>query len=251
MNETTYENSRGLISCSRYAFGPNRLHYCGPDANSELAAYMDAGETDFGLAQILKGFQTLAPYLGLIARANHIADPFDPKVVEAYWIGNRLLGRVGKKMIYENFRETQKLRDHIGVTQFEGLTDKVRKGALPHHSFHVFNIWKRTGHMARPHTLESMDSCRVSWGTIVKTDGPFLEIKSAPLTEHGGRLALETPIVRKIARNLDAPQDILDAKIGDIVTVHWGVPCEVISAAQARQLQHYTQMSIAFANLEP
>ena len=81
----------GVTRCTRYAFGPNRLHMCGPDMNREVLAYMNEGVTDTGLTNILKEFQALHPYLTKIAHTNQIKDPFDSRVVEAYWIGNELL----------------------------------------------------------------------------------------------------------------------------------------------------------------
>src|SRR3989338_6111793 len=90
----------GIRRCSRYAFGPNRLHYCGPDANAELRANIEAGATDFGLARLLKQFKTLFPYLVQIAAANHLQDPFDWRVVEAYWLGKQFLAAGGKRNLY-------------------------------------------------------------------------------------------------------------------------------------------------------
>jgi hypothetical protein len=58
----------GVLRCSRYAFGPNRLHFCGPDANREIWDYVNEGFTDFGLQKLLRGFETLYPYLDRIAR---------------------------------------------------------------------------------------------------------------------------------------------------------------------------------------
>ena len=78
----------GIARCTRYAFGPNRLHLCGPDANKEVLAYLKEGVSDPGLENLLRRFSTLYPYLQHIAQANHIADPCDERVVEAYWIGN-------------------------------------------------------------------------------------------------------------------------------------------------------------------
>jgi len=58
----------GILRCSRYAFGPNRLHYCGPDANSEIRSYIDEDATDPGLEKLMSQFQTMFPYLRHIAR---------------------------------------------------------------------------------------------------------------------------------------------------------------------------------------
>lgn len=238
----------GLMRCSRYAFGPNRLHYCGPDANSEIAAHIKHNEADPALATLLSQFQTMYPYLKKIAEANRIESPFDVRVVEAYWLGNELLERVEKHDFYEHLVDDHQIDKRIGKKSFALVADKIGKGAVPHHSFHVLDIWKRTGHIARPHTLESMVSCIVSWGTVKQADGMFLEVETEPLIYAGGKLALGTPIVEKIARGLGAPIDIDEAKAEDIITMHWGVPCEVITKKQAATLKKYTLRHIALAN---
>ena len=94
------DNLGGIMRCSRYSFGPNRLHYCGPDRNSELRDYIKTNKTDPGLRGILQKFETLYPYLRHIARINNISDPFDYRVVEAYWLGNSLLDFEEKKELY-------------------------------------------------------------------------------------------------------------------------------------------------------
>ncbi len=238
----------GLLKCSRYAFGPNRLHYCGPDASSEIAEHIKHSESDPALAALLAQFQTMYPYLKKIAEANRIENPFDVRVVEAYWIGSDLLENVEKKDFYEHLVDDHKIDKRIGKKSFALVADKIGKGAVPHHSFHVLDIWKRTGHVAKPHTIESMASCIVSWGVVKKTDGMFLEVETEPLVYEVGKLALGAPMIQKIARGLGAPIDIDEAKTGDIITIHWGVPCEVITKKQAAMLRKYTLRHIALAN---
>src|SRR3989338_5875958 len=92
----------GIARCSRYAFGPNRLHLCGPEKNREVLSYMSQNASDEGLKQILREFQTLHPYLVSIAQANRIRDPFDDRVVEAYWIGNELLNAIPAKVFHRD-----------------------------------------------------------------------------------------------------------------------------------------------------
>ena len=238
----------GLLRCSKYAFGPNRLHYCGPDANREILAYMQNGAEDPGLEKLLQAFRTLYPYLKLIADANSIRDPFNPRVVDAYWIGNELLKNAGEKRLYRHLLDNLDVKKKVGRQSFELVEDIIKKGALPHHSFHVLSIWKRTGNLDIPHTLESMDSCRISWGTVLNADGPFLAVKTEPLIYENGRLALGNPETRRIHRDISSPPDIEQLKSGDIITIHWGVPCEAISKKQAATLKRYTLHHIALAN---
>lgn len=238
----------GILRCSRYSFGPNRLHYCGPDANREMFSYLRAGVSDPGLEMMLRGFRTLYPYLQLIARANGIKDPFDERVVEAYWIGNGLLEHIGKRAIHRHLLEEQELKRRLGLASFDAVAEKIGLGAVPHHSFHVLNIWKRTGHLDIAHDLQSMDACRVSWGEVTAVDGPAITILSKPLIETRGTLALGEPSRRTVRRDLAAPADMEQIAPGQIVTVHWGVPCEVISPGQAAALETYTVRSLALAN---
>jgi hypothetical protein len=77
----------GSLRFIRYAFMPNRLRYCGGDDNRTLFEYGIENAVDGGLNPLLRRFTGALPYLQLIASANGIADAFDPRVVEAYWIG--------------------------------------------------------------------------------------------------------------------------------------------------------------------
>ncbi|MFH0829238.1 MAG: DUF6390 family protein [Candidatus Kerfeldbacteria bacterium] len=238
----------GLLRCSRYAFGPNRLHYCGPDANQELLAHIDSKASDPGLESILKGFKTMYPYLRLIADANNIRDAFDERVVEAYWIGNHLLDMVRVRAFYNHLRDEQQIGKRMGRVTLELLGGKAVRGAVPHHSFHVFDIWKRTGNLEREHTLLSMDSCRISWGKVQSVDGPFINVETEPLVLVNGKLALGKAMSKRIVRNLGAEGDIESLAPGQLVTMHWDVPCEVVSAEQVSELKRRTLSHIRFAN---
>jgi hypothetical protein len=238
----------GVSLCARYSFGPNRLHYCGPDASGEVLAYLKAGVADPGLEKLLSEFQTLYPYLKLIAQANNIADPFNPKVVEAYWIGNSLLERVSRQEFYNHLVFSQRLKHRLGAKEFRRLEDKIARYALPHHSFHVFNIWQRTGHLKRLHTLESMDACRISWGKVLSVDGPKITVSRRPIVYSEGKLFLAQSQHAEVTRQLEAAFDIEQLRPGAIISMHWNAPCEVISQAQAQALERYTLISLAFAN---
>src|SRR5436190_5150473 len=86
--------SSGLLSFIRYAFMPNHLGYCGGNDAEVLFEHATDGRSDNRLAPMLAKFSGALPYLRTIAARNGIADPFDDRVVEAYWLGNDLLGRV-------------------------------------------------------------------------------------------------------------------------------------------------------------
>jgi len=238
----------GILRCSRYAFGPNRLHYCGPDANRELLAYIEEGETDFGLRAMLSAFETLAPYLKLIARANGIIDMFDDRVVEAYWLGNELLDGVGKQRFYRHLEDGLKLRQRLGIG-FSDVSDRIGLGAVPHHSFHVLSVWRRTGQADVVHTLDSLDSCRITPGRVLSVHGPKVIVEVEPLVTDGHSIWIGSAEKRTVLRPFESREDLDDLAAGQIVALHWGVPCEVITVEQADRLRKYTARHLALAVL--
>ena len=238
----------GILRCSRYAFGPNRLHYCGPDANQELYSYIEHEAVDPGLELMLKQFKTMYPYLRLIADANKIRDAFDDRVVEAYWLGNNLLDQVDHRVFYTHLRDDHGLNRRLTMNDLELVGQKIVQGAVPHHSYHVLDIWRQTGHQDRDVTLANMDACRISWGQVTKVDGPFITVTTEPLILQDGKLALGTATSKRLTRSLGAELDIEQLKPGDTVSIHWDVPCEVITATQAAELKRRTISHIKLAN---
>ena len=224
----------GLWRCAKYAFSPNKLKYCGPDKNQELAGYLKTKTSDLGLEKILAEFAAMWPYLKLIAKENGITDPFDEKAVEAYWLGNAMLDTVSLKGFFNH------ARPRLAKKDLKWFEIKLPQGAKPNHQFHVFNFWKRTGHLARLHTLETMDNCRISAGEV--THSISLRVKTNLLVFKHGRLELE-PTIKEV-QSLDN-----DFKPGDLVTFHWNWVCEKITLQQAKNLQKYTNLALRLANL--
>lgn len=240
----------GLLRCSYYAFGPNRLHYCGPDKNQEILAYMKNKTSNSDLESILKLFQTMYPYLRHIAWGNNIKDPFDEKVVEAYWIGNELLETIEKKKFYRYLLEELEVKKKVGTKSFDTITNKLRQSAVPHHSFHVFNVWLQQSPKSPEEILQNMESCRISWGKVIIIDDPHITVETESLVYNNRKLALGNLVQKKITRGLDSNYEIEQLKIGDIITMHWEVPCEVITEAQTKMLRKYTERHIKLVNLD-
>jgi hypothetical protein len=111
------------------------------------------------------------------------------------------------------------------------------------------NVWKQEGHGDGLHDLMRMDECRISSGTVTSVNGPEIVVSTEPLVYTEGKFALGEPISKNITRQLEAEYDIEQIKVGETVSIHWSVPCEVITPAQAATLRKYTLKNIAFANL--
>ncbi|MBT3412744.1 MAG: hypothetical protein HOJ15_04535 [Candidatus Jacksonbacteria bacterium] len=239
---------RGVIRCARYAFSPNRLHFCGPDKANEILAYIDEDTADFGLRYLLSQFEVMAPYLIAIASANKISDPFDERVIEAYWLGNELLDNASKQSMYIHLKDTLRVKDRFGAKYFKTIEDKISDGAKMHHSFQVMNVWQRMGHKEEAHTIESIDSCRISWGKVLSVAGPILTVERKPILFDGKQMYLGKVEKRKIIRHLGDDGLMDDVSVGDCISMHWDLPCEILNQRQVSHLSRFTKMHIQLAN---
>ena len=119
----TLEGTRRFV---RYAFMPNRLQYCGGDDSNAIMEHAITGEGRSAATPALKKFTGALPYLTLIAHENGIADPFDARVVEAYWLGNELLDRVEAAGLYGNLRE--RFAKNLSPRMLELVAGKAPRG---------------------------------------------------------------------------------------------------------------------------
>lgn len=236
--------NKGILKCARYSFMPNKLGLCGTDKNADLFHYCVEKKTDQGLNSILRSFQVLYPYLKLIAHSNQIRDPFDERVVEAYWIGNGLLDNISKSKFYCHLLDGQQLKKKLNKKMLDETIGKIPLGAKPHHSFHVLNVGKRTGHLDIFHTLSTMDLCKISWGKIKEIYHSYLEVEYQPLIFEENRLKLGLPINHQVLRELNGLSFIGDFQVGQWVSFHWGFVCEVLGEYQVKQLKKYTEENI-------
>lgn len=238
----------GLQQCVRYAFGPNRLHLCGPDANKEIVSYITDQDPNKGLVLLLRQFKTMFPYLESIAKANGIADPFDNCVVEAYWLGNELLENTGKKEFYEHLLKTE-VKKKTAASDFDDLKNKLHAGAKMHHTFHVYNIWKQKKDFMDIKTFSDIDNCRVSWGEVVQVDGPVMTVKIKPLMyDERCNVFVFGPEYNKTVHRKLHDDFFEEVKVSDMISVHWNEPCEILTDRQVKNLEKYTTMSIELWN---
>lgn len=234
----------GPLRFVRYGFMPNRLRYCGGDDNRTLLEYGVAGVVDGGLAPLLRRFTGALPYLQLIARANGIADPFDDRVVEAYWIGNQLLDGVEVRQLYDALLE--RFGKQLQGRTRELVLGKAPAGARPHHSFHVLDVHSRVGELG--HSLPTLDNCRVSWARVLRLEGAEAIVERQPLVLRDGKLVLDAARQERLLRQVDGHGFVDGAQAGDWVAVHWGWLCEVLDQRQRHNLERYTGHHLALAS---
>lgn len=240
------------MRCTRYSFMPNRLHLCGPENQADILEFYSESnqqkETKT-IQPLLESFETLYPYLKLIACANQQRNPFAEEIVEAYWIGNEKLENVPAGKLFDHVIGTLKMKKKVSQKEYMSFAGKFSRFALPHHNFHVFSVWRRTGNTKTPHTLATMDACRISWGRVIKKKPHSLIVETKPLIadENGKIKEADFDIEREILNYFENNVLLKDIEIGDYVSLHWGCVCEKLNPKQVTNLQKYTDLSLAYA----
>jgi hypothetical protein len=239
----------GPVLFARYAFGPNRFGYCGPDAADELLGEATSGDGDRAIRELARGFEGAWPYLELIARANGIADPLDRRVVDAYWLGSPLLDRVRPAAFNESL--ATRFRPRLRPDGWKWLAGKPASGGVPVHAFHVLDVFPRVGLLrsgAIDGALQVMDSCRIRGGRVMELDGSSLVVNVVPLLLEAGRLTLGPARPERVEAWWDGSSLVGVVEPGEIVSIHWGFACERLTGSQLRRLVAWTRREIDVAN---
>jgi len=228
----------------RYAFMPNHLGYCGGNDAEVLFEHATDGRSDKRLAPLLAKFSGALPYLRTIAAGNGIADPFDDRVVEAYWLGNDLLARV------EAADLNRSLEERFGAQLTPALRDqlmrKAPQGAKPYHLFHVVDVYR---HLESDEVgMAAMESCRVSWGQVTAVDGASLVVRRRPLVLRNQQLVLDDARIERVQRTVFDRGFVDDVAVGQWVSIHWGWACEILDDRRRADLERWTYHHLRLAN---
>ncbi len=244
MGPVSTVSSSGLLLFIRYAFMPNHLGYCGGNENELLLEHAATGQADPRLTPMLTKFTGALPYLRSIAAGAGIADPFDHRVVEAYWIGNELLAGVEAGDLYKTIEE--RFGRQLPITLRDQILRKPPQGAKPFHLFHVVDVYR---HLERETVgMAAMDSCRISWGQVSAVEDAALMVSRQPLVERDGKLALGEPQPERVLRSLDGLGFANQVAVGDWVSIHWGWACEVLSPERLASLRRWSAHHLELAN---
>jgi hypothetical protein len=198
---------------------------------------------------LAQAFAGAWPYLELIAGGTGIEDPLDRRVVEAYWVGNPLLDRVGPTNLGNSMEDRFRYRSG---PRFPNLAEGVQAGGVPHHSFHVFCIYPWIGLLGEDrhaeHALQVLDRCRIRWGRVAALQGDQAVVESQALQWDGRRLWLGEPALETVTRSLDGVGLGPELEVGDWVSMHWEWVCDRLDPRTLGALKHYTAQHLALVN---
>ena len=233
----------GVALCARFSIATNRLQFCGPaDAAPDLYRAIATGTGVAEAREHLSRFEALMPYLVAIS-AKHGLDPFDRRVVEAYWVGNELLDAFTR----DDFMRPLDALVQRGLPRSVGreLQGRLPAHPIPHHVFHVafVGVGSVTGHVET--TIANMELCRPASAEVLEVSSRELRVRGPSLSLGSGRLELGPAETRLVGFD---PEVLPGIQRGARVAVHWRWPALELGSDQEAALASYTQRSLDAAN---
>ena len=239
----------GLKLAALYGFYPHQLGFCGPQRGSvkkTLFSYL-AGKkvSEKTIRKILAGFKGAFSYYKLIAESNNIEDPFNEKVVKAYWLGNQLLEKVPidslKEMIIKEFTMPGFLSKEVAKKKAK----EIPLTSKPHHSFQVLVIGSVSGRVVLKGKL--LDLCRIGWGKVIahkieeERGKKIVIVEYQPLQNRANRYFLGKSIRKPVFWHSSF---IPEVKIRDWCAIHWNHVVQILNQKDLSQLKKYSQITI-------
>ena len=234
---------KGIELAARFSYITNSLRFCGPKkASKQFLQYLSKKNNEQKVKDSLLKFEGLYPYLSAIAEKNN-KDIFDYEVIEAYWIGNKLLDNFtneDNKTIIKKLMQ-RGLPKSIG----ENLINNLPSGLLPHHNFNVMyvGVGRVTGSVET--NLQNMDNCRISWGKVLEVLQDKLLVQSNLLIKNKNKFELKQ---NETKTAVYLKQMLPDAMKNDIVALHWGFAPLILTKEQGGNLDKYTNTILAILN---
>src|SRR5690349_8450802 len=116
---------------ARYAYAPNALGYCGPQATADLRALATGGTPTLDVYAIARQFSGAWPYQRVMAELAGYDDPLDKEVVRAYWTGNSLTQGIEREQFFDVLLD--QIKPQAGH-YWSHLTDGLAEEAAPTHA---------------------------------------------------------------------------------------------------------------------
>jgi hypothetical protein len=236
---------------ARYAYPPNELGHCGPPGAEMLLAGGASGGGSRGVdgevRQRAHQFDGAWPYLRLLAAETGRADPLDPAVVNAYWLGGTLLDEVPAERLVQLAGSA--FGHQPGVR--ERLAERPALAAVgASHAFHVFVVYPWVAMLSTgsdvPRSI--LDTCRVRWGTVESVTGERARVRSQPLSWDGSALGLGPERLEECRWAQGQHAFAAGLRPGEQVALHWDWVCDRLSGDALDQLAGRTRRQLDAVN---
>ncbi len=230
-------DTKALKLASLFSFSPNSRGYCGLDSAGKAFVECIRKNDCATVPSELTKFITLNPYLQTISKIRSLS-PFDYKVIEAYWIGNKQLDDFpieGYEILLEEFE-----KQGVPLWLIKSLQSNVPKKFIPHHLFQVLHVGVGQASGSVPFNLDSINNCMIRYGKIIDVDKKFFRVSLTGLAVSEGKykpnITIETIPIGTVL--------FCEPKKEDVVAVHWGQIVKIITPKEHVNLERWTKYVI-------
>lgn len=232
INKRGGEKMDGLMMAARFSLGCEESTLF-PQRQEALLRFLNNPQ-DFKrrktAEEILEQFRVLFPYLSLIGKANGL-EPFSQKVVEAYFIGNKLLKRVSPK-------EASKT-----ISQIYSQDILLGKDFFPHHNWHLLIVLPQVQRAKLP--LSLFNFCLIRLARVEEVAKDKIRVRSQRLEIEEGKLKINW-------RGEDLSKErvlIEEIKTKEMVALHWQYICAKLKPREVHYLESYTSQALNYAKI--
>ena len=232
----------GLQLAARFSLPAFRNGSCGT-LDLEEKHFLDCileGKID-GLEKKFSRFFTMGPYLRTLAKIVG-GQPFSPDVVSAYWIGNDSLFKA--QPIHFDYLLSEFVSQGIPQDRLDHIRKNAPNRFIPLHLYQVL-----LSHLAGGSSLEDLqgvNDCMVRFGVVRKLKGETAKANTLSLSAQKGKLVF---ITKEINADFDKRFFKPGLKEGDIVAIHLGWVCKVLSPMETANLIYSTKEIVKEYNL--
>lgn len=219
---------------SRYSLPPNSLGYCGKGSATEKFKKCIIHGDCTGVDEEISHFIVLYPYLKTIAELSG-KNIFDYAVGECFWLGNDLINQAkitDYELLLQNLYTQGVPEDFINE-----LRKKQPAQFIPFHLFQVLHVGVGKSSGAVPFNLDSINNCMIRWGKVIEIRDDTLKAEMNSLKMNNDKYELTLlPVEAKYD-----PLILKDLKIGDTVTMHWGLVNNILTQKEENNLEFWSK----------
>ncbi len=182
--------------------------------------------------EVMSGLSTLFPYISLIGECTNL-DPFDYRVVSAYFIGSEILEEVP-------FSASEKLVKKLCRNKPPTISDNFRVT----HNFYVFCVSPYV--KERQSLLSFIDLCRISTGEVLSLSEEkegicVANVRHRSLINKSGSIVVGDEKEEKMICDKTITNKVEE---GQMVAVHWRRIVKTINRSELKNLDHYTKKAV-------
>lgn len=230
----------GAQLCSRFAYKPNKLDYCGSTPAQAAIYQCIVYNKCQGLESHMQTFKGLNAYLNLFSR-KFDKPIFDYASIEAYWIGNELL----EEFKPDDFQQLVQYFADQSVPDFflAELQEKFAKLQLPfypHHSFNVFFVGVGNVTGSVEYNLKNINNCLIRSAKIIaiNENEQQLEVETEEISQ------VEPVKWTKVSRFINfQPEFFNKLKTGHYIAIHWNDAVINLMPTEVKKLNYWNKLS--------